>query len=287
LAFFALALILVAAVMHATWNLLAKHAGGGAEFVWLFSVLAAAIYAPFVLAVLIVQRPRIGAIEVIFLVGSALLQMAYFLLLQKGYSLGDLSLVYPLARGTGPLIATIAAIALFGERPSPIAVTGTLLIGGGIWILAGSPLGRRSSGVQSAVVFALLTGATIAAYTLWDKQAVGVLRIPPLLQDWCGTSGQSLLLAPYLLLRRRPQVRAEWRAHRREALGIALLSPLAYLLVLIALTFTAVSYVAPAREISILFGTVMGTRLLAEGHGRRRLVGAGTMVLGIAALVAR
>ena len=283
--FFALALILVAAVMHATWNLLAKHAGGGAEFIWLFSVLAAAIYAPFVLAVLIVQRPRIGAIEVIFLVGSALLQMAYFLLLQKGYSLGDLSLVYPLARGTGPLIATIAAIVLFGERPSPIAVAGTLLIGGGIWILADNPLGRRRPGNQGAVVFALLTGATIAAYTLWDKQAVGVLRIPPLLQDWCGTSGQSLLLAPYVL-RRRPQVRAEWRAHRREALGIAVLSPLAYLLVLIALTFTAVSYVAPAREISILFGTVMGTRLLAEGHGRRRLVGAGAMVLGIGALVA-
>ena len=79
-------------------------------------------------------------------------------------------------------------------------------------------------------------------------------------------------------------VRAEWQAHRREALVVAVLSPLAYILVLTALVFTPVSYVAPAREIGILIGVIFGARLLAEGHARRRLLAAGAMVLGIVAL---
>jgi drug/metabolite transporter (DMT)-like permease len=279
----ALGLVLGAAFIHATWNLLAKRVGGGPAFVWLFGSVSSLLYAPLAAAVVFVVRPHIGAVQLIFIVGTAVLHLVYFLLLQGGYRLGDLSLVYPLARGTGPMLSSAAAIVFFGEHPTPIALVGTLLVGTGIFLLAGNPAALRGVGARRAVGFALLTGATIAAYTLWDKRAVSVLGIPPLLLDWGSNLGRTLLVAP-VALARFDAVRAVWRAHRREVILVALLTPMAYILVLTALVFTPVSYVAPAREISILVGTVMGARLLAEGDARRRMFAAGAMVLGVAAL---
>ena len=280
---FALALVLAAAFMHATWNLLAKRAGGGPAFVWLCGALSSALYAPLVAALLLIQRPRLGALGLLFVCGSAVLHLAYFLMLQQGYRTGDLSLVYPLARGTGPLLSTAAAIAFFGERPTPLAIGGALLIAGGVFVLGGGTSTLRDASARRGSAFALLTGTLIAAYTLWDKRAVSVLLIPPLLLDWGANLGRAMLLTPFAL-RQWDKVRVEWWLHRREAFGVAVLTPLAYILVLTALVFTPVSYIAPAREISILIGTLLGTRLLAEGDAGRRLAAAGAMVLGVVAL---
>jgi drug/metabolite transporter (DMT)-like permease len=133
------------------------------------------------------------------------------------------------------------------------------------------------------MAYALITGTLIAAYTLWDKQAVSTFAVSPVLLDWGQNLGRTVLLTP-LALRQWENTRKEWRTHRVEAVGVALLVPLSYILVLTAMQFTPVSYVAPAREISILIGTAMGTRLLAEGDVSRRLLGACAMVLGVVAL---
>ena len=218
-----------------------------------------------------------------FMAGSAVLHTAYFVLLNEGYRAGDLSLVYPLARGTGPLLSSIAAILLLGERPSALAIAGGLLIVLGVVLLTANPEKLRAKGAQQAVIYALVTGTFIAAYTLWDKQAVSKFAVAPVLLDWGANLGRSLLLTPFAV-RHWEHTRNEWRIHRFEAVGVALLVPLSYILVLTAMQFTPVSYVAPAREISILIGTAMGTRLLAEGDVRRRLVAASAMVLGVVAL---
>jgi drug/metabolite transporter (DMT)-like permease len=281
---FALVLVLAAATFHATWNLLAKRAGdGGALFVWLFSFLAMLIYAPLAVAVVLLERPGFGVEEFVFMFGSGVLHLGYFVLLQRGYAVGDLSLVYPLARGTGPLLATAAAIVLLGERPGIVALLGIGLITVGVLLLTTEPGSIRKAGWGAGVAYGLLTGAFIAAYTIWDKHAVSALLIPPLLQSWATTTVTTGLLTP-LAVRQRGKVLAMWRAHKTEALGVAVLSPLSYILVLTALVFTPVSYVAPAREVSILIGAVMGARLLAEGDVWRRITAAGVMVLGITAL---
>jgi drug/metabolite transporter (DMT)-like permease len=280
----ATALVLAAAVGHATWNLFAKRAGGGAAFIWLADLLSTALYAPLVVAILVAQRPHLGLLELGFMGGSAVLHLGYFLLLLSGYRAGDLSMVYPLARGTGPVLSTAAAIVIFGERPGPLALVGALLIASGVFMLTGGPRALAASGARRAVGYGLLTGAFIAAYTLWDKQGVGVILIPPVLMYYGSTVGRVALLAPYVL-HRRGEAEREWRTHRREAVGVALLAPLSYILVLTALVFTPVSYIAPAREISILIGAALGTRLLAEGGTRRRMTAAGAMVLGVLALV--
>src|SRR5829696_3500443 len=96
--FFALGLVLVAAVFHATWNLLAKWVGdGGAVFVWLFGLCSLAIYAPLAAIVMLVSAPHLEPVQFVFMFGSGVLHLGYFVLLQRGYAVGDLSVVYPLA----------------------------------------------------------------------------------------------------------------------------------------------------------------------------------------------
>ena len=279
----ALTLILAAAVIHATWNLLNKQASGHPTFTWLVAVLSAIFYAPVTITIIEIWQLPIGSVEVGMMAGSAALHTAYFVLLNQGYRAGDLSLVYPLARGTGPLLSTIAAILFLGERPSPVALIGVSLIIGGVLILTGNLAQLRRSENRAAVGYALITGLFIAAYTLWDKQAVSRLAIAPIVLDWGANVGRSLLLTPYALKYSDDAVN-EWRVHKFEAIAIAILIPLSYILVLTAMQFTPVSYVAPAREISILIGTVMGARLLAEADAPRRLGAAGAMVLGVVAL---
>ena len=285
----ALGLILAAAAVHATWNLLVKRVGGGAPFVWLFGALSALLYAPLAVAALLIQRPRLGAVEVGFMLGSAVLHIGYYALLQRGYRTGDFSLVYPLARGTGPALATAGAIILFGERPSPLALAGAAVVIGAVFVLAGgrgggdAAGGGRSRAIAPGVVAGLLTGVVIAAYTLWDSHAVSVLLVPPLILDWGTSLSRAVLLAP-VAVRRWSDVRHHWRHQRRETLAVAALNPLSYILVLTALVAAPVSAIAPAREISILVGAALGARLLGEGDARRRLAAAGAMVLGVIAI---
>jgi drug/metabolite transporter (DMT)-like permease len=282
----AVGLILTAAFLHATWNLLIKRTRGGrGPFLWLTCVVSGVIYAPVAAWILVAQRPHLGVIQVAFIAGSAVLHLGYFTLLTHGYRLGDLSLVYPLARGTGPALSTVTAIAFFGERPTVLAMMGAGLVVGGVFVLSSGPrpVGRPSVDTRRAVAYGLLTGAVIACYTLWDKRAVSTLMIPPLLLDWGSNFGRLAFLTP-VAVRRWADVQAHWRAHRLEVVGTGVLAPLAYILVLTALVFTPVSYVAPAREVSILIGTLMGTRLLAEGDGVRRLSGAIAIAAGVMAL---
>lgn len=279
----ALVLILAAAFIHATWNLLNKRASGHATFTWVVAILSAMFYAPVAVAVVIFWQTQIGWFEIGLMAGSAALHTGYFVLLNEGYRAGDLSLVYPLARGTGPLLSSIAAIIFLGERPSPTALAGALLIIVGVVVLSSNPAKLRQTGAQRAIGFALITGTFIAAYTLWDKQAVSRFALSPLLLDWGANLGRAILLTPFALGNWQ-HTRIEWRDHRSEAIGVAVLAPLSYILVLTAMRFTPVSYVAPAREISILIGTAMGTRLLAEGDVHRRLAAACAMVLGVVAL---
>lgn len=279
----ALALVLAAASIHATWNYLLKRSGGGTVFVWWFAALSAAIYAPLAIGVVWWTRPALGWPHFAFMLASAFLHTGYYMLLDRGYRYGDLSLVYPLARGSGPLITVACAILLLGERPSVTAIAGALLVCGGAVLLTGSLRQLKARGSLPAVGFALLTGCMIASYTVVDKLAVAAYLIPPLLQDWAANLGRVALMTP-MALRARSELMPTWRRARNSIIAVAVLCPLSYILVLTAMSFTPVSYVAPAREISILVATAMGTRLLAEGDAARRSVAALTMVMGVVCL---
>jgi drug/metabolite transporter (DMT)-like permease len=241
----ALILIFIAAIAHASWNLFTKQASasGAASFVWLMSAAATVIYLPVVVVSVIASPPRLTALCWVFMAGTGLLQAGYFLFLQSGYRLGDLSLVYPVGRGTGALLAALAGITLLGERPGPAGIAGILLIVAGLVIL-GIPVASASKAVTGkAITFALITGVFIAAYTLWDKYAVSTLKIPSLVQGYASLPVMALVLTPFAL-RGSGRTARVWQTYRRQVLGAAVLSPLAYILVLTALSFTAVSAVS-------------------------------------------
>lgn len=278
----ALALVLAAAVLHATWNLAIKGVTADrVTFIWVYVVTTVVCWVPVAVVWVVAtgETPRW-----VWLLGAAvtgLLHVAYQLALQRGYAEGDLNLVYPLARGTGPLITFVVAVTVLGQRPGVVAGLGVLAIVLGVLLIALGP-SLRGAGVRAGVMLGVVTGAAIAAYTLWDNFSVNRLDVPPLPYFVLGTVLQLPWLTVLLATRRTPVSVAEvWRATRGPAIVVALLSPLAYILVLRALQLAPVALVAPARETAIVIGALYGWLVLREPHPARRLVGAVVVLAGI------
>ena len=282
---YALGLIVSAAILHAGWNYLLKKCGGGIGVLTLSAIVATVALTPFSLFLIFVNQFAFTPTMIGVIIGSGVLHMIYFLLLDRAYrSGGELSVVYPLARATGPLITILVATLIFGEHMSAVALAGAILIGISALVLTGNPAKLLRKDTSAGVGFALLCGCMIASYTLWDKQAVAVLLIPPVVFDWGANLSRIVMMAPMAMKREPGAISRAWRDHRNTVIAIGLLSPLSYILVLTAMVFTPVSYVAPARELSILFAALLGAHALKEGDATRRTIAALGMVLGIAGL---
>ena len=274
--------VLLAALCHAIWNLSAKRAANSRHFVWLYSAVSLLLWAPAVLYALSQPHAPYGMPQYLALGGTAVLHLLYSQSLQAGYRVADLSLVYPVARGSGPLLSFVGATLLFGERPGPLALAGLLLIIAGIVLIADLHHALRRSALPG-LMWGALTGACIASYTLNDGWAVRVLGISPFLIDFSGNSFRAIALSRQALSDRSDLVR-EWRAYRRPVLTVAVLGPLGYLLVLFAMRRAPISHVAPARELATLVGTWFGARLLGELAAAHRPAGALCIVAGVASL---
>jgi drug/metabolite transporter (DMT)-like permease len=281
----ALVLVLIAAGLHATWNLCAKRAGGGLPFVWAVGAIICSLYVPVVIGYCWWKPPTLGLTDLMWILGSGVLKTGYSLFLQRAYRSGDFSLIYPLARGTGPLLSTLAAIVLLGERPTGMALAGGLVIISAIFFLTnGAKLFHQDRAhLRIAFRYGLVSGLFIAAYTIWDRHGVHERAIPPILYD-AGTAFVVLGLVTPFAVRRWSEVAQHWREHQVYLWGMALLSPAAYVLVLTAMSFTPVSYVAPAREVSIVIGAFIGRHVLKEAEGQRRIWAAIAMAAGVIAL---
>lgn len=281
----ALALVLASAVVHAVWNLWAKelpHGRRDGTLMWMLTAISAVAYAPVAAWVIVRTGWRPDARALAIVAASGAIHVAYFLLLLRGYRAGDLSLVYPVARGTGPLLASVAAIVLLGETPTPLSLAGLALIVTGILVLTLRPASEDARR-GLALRYGLAVGVLIATYTLWDGWSVQRVLVPPIVFYWGGEVTRVLLFTPAALAD-RDGVATLWREQRPRVLGIALLSPLSYMLVLLAMRIGAISHVAPAREIGILVGAWLGGRVLGEGERHRRLLASAAFAAGVLAL---
>jgi drug/metabolite transporter (DMT)-like permease len=286
----AFALILLAGVIHAGWNVVAKKANGDASFALQTSVLNTILWAPVGFALGWTQVPGWGVAQWSLVVISGVLHVFYFVVLLRGYRQSDLTVVYPLARGSGPLLSSLVAIVFLGERITPAGLAGIAAVVFGVFLIAGGP--RLFRGVRDAthrrrtiagVRYGVLTGIFIASYTVADGYAVKMLAMSPILLDYASNFVRIALLAPVGL--RDPAATARiWRAQWRHALVIALVSPIAYVLVLYAMQIAPISHVAPAREVSMLFAALLGGHLLREGDRLLRLMGAACIAAGVVAL---
>jgi drug/metabolite transporter (DMT)-like permease len=283
----ALLLVIVAAVCHASWNLLAKRAANvGPVFIFAYAICSTILYAPWVIWILVFEQhdwswAMLGCILI-----SGILHLAYSLSLQRGYQVADLSVVYPVSRGTGPFLSTLGAIIFLHEPATLLGLGGMLCVVAGVLMIATQGQIRRLLQPEAmiGVRWGALVGLLIAAYTLVDAYGVKTLAIAPVLYDWASTASKTLMLLP----RMARQPKRSWEAMRGFwplAWTIGLLSPLGYILVLYALRDGApVSLVAPAREMSMLLVTLGGFYILREPVGWGRLVGCGFIACGVVML---
>jgi drug/metabolite transporter (DMT)-like permease len=254
----ALALVLAAALLHAVWNIVAKRSGGDSRFALIGSLQLVVLWAPVGLWFGWDAVPQWSWREWGCVLASAVVHLAYFNTLLRGYRVSDLTVVYPVARGTGPLLSASGAVLLFGEHLGVVGTAGVAGIALGVFLIAG--------------------------YTLVDGYAVKVLLVSPILVDYVG----NVLRLPFLLpiaWRDPAGLREAWHTQWKHALAVAVLGPVAYVMVLYAVTMAPLSHVAPAREVSMLFAALIGGRLLGETDRGLRLAGAACIALGVVALV--
>jgi len=286
----ALALVVLAGLIHASWNIAAKKAGGDARFAFFTSVVLMLVWAPVGLWAAWGVLPGWGWIEWSLVALSGVLHVLYYVVLLRGYRKADLTVVYPLARGSGPLLSSMVAIVLLGEQISALGLAGIVGVVGGVFLIAGGPGLLRAAHdpaqrqrVHKGMVYGLLTGAFIASYTVVDGYAVKFLLMSPILIDYLGNFVRLALLAP-AVLRDRPAARLLWQQQWKYALLVGTISPVSYVLVLYAMQVAPLSHVAPAREVSMLFAALIGGHLLGEGDRLQRAFGAALIALGVMAL---
>lgn len=286
----ALTLVLTAAVCHALWNLVAKRSGGGPHFALIGALLVTVFWAPVAVWFGVQSVAAWGWVQWGVLAASAVVHLLYFNSLLLGYRAADLSVVYPVARGSGPLLASLGAVLLLGESLSLLSASGALAVVCGVFLVAGGPaLWRQAHDpaqrrrVRQGIAWGALTGIFIAGYTVIDGYAVKVLLLAPVLVDYVGNVLRVPMMLPVAMHDRAGFVRA-WRAQWRAALVVAVLGPLSYVMVLYAVRMAPLSHVAPAREVSMLFAALLGGTLLGEGDRALRLLGAACIAAGVVAL---
>lgn len=286
----AFALIILAGVIHASWNIAAKKANGDARFAFQSGVFLMVVWAPLGVALGWQVVPTWSTTEWAFVVLSGVLHVVYYVVLLRGYRKSDLTVVYPLARGSGPLISSLFAILFLGEHISLTGLAGIFGVVLGVFLVAGGPRLWRATHdaaqrerVHKGIRYGVLTGMFIAAYTVTDSYAVKWLAMSPILLDYFGNFVRVLLLVPAALQDRAETARL-WRLQWKYALLVAAISPISYVLVLYAVQQAPISHVAPAREVSMLFAALIGGHLLREGDRLLRLVGAGFIAAGVIAL---
>ncbi len=281
---YVLFLVLSAAVLHAVWNLISKKANGKAPFVWLMYIGSTVVYLP-LLVYHIASNEQFEFSEPMlwFSLSSAILHIAYFLILQKGYRKADLSVVYPLARGSGPLLSSMAAIVVLKETFGYHIALGLALILAGVLVITGLSFKKGDKKIQAGIFWGSLTGLFIALYTLNDAIAIKNYQLSPLQLTFSSNAFSILLLIP-LLIGKTEEIKNDWIEHKWSILAIAILSPAAYILVLEALKLAPLTIIAPARETSILIGVFMGSKALNETDGKRRIIASALILCGIVAL---
>lgn len=274
----ALALVLFAAVLHASWNFVSKKSGGGSSFVLLYETFAFLIYMPLLY---LVDFKRLLSLPLelwLLIILSAVLHVIYTIVLQTGYRKADYSVVYPTARGTGPAFTVLVAVFLFGEKLAPLGFAGIVCVLLGIVLLAMPGKDKQlKSSLSEGLFWGVLTGVFIASYSSLDGFAIQLIGLTPLMYYVPGMAVRLLLLGPGILSKKsgresfKEDIKKRWKyAH-----------PAAYLLVLFALLYAPLAYVAPTREVSMMLALFIGAKALHEKVTPLKTAGVLAMMTGV------
>jgi uncharacterized membrane protein len=291
-------LVAVSAVLHVAWNVRLKSAGDPLRTATVGMLAASAGIVPAAVVVWgLAGRPALPAAGIALGVLSGVVEAAYFVLLSAAYRRGDLSVVYPIARGTAPLLAVVIGVGLLGERLGPAGSLGVVgLLAGFLWlqrpwrVLAAAraaPAGQRRGTIDPAILFALATGVTIATYSAIDR--VGTRLIEPVSYAAILTVTCAIVLVLWVTFMAGGAIFGGGREEvRRAAIG-GWLTLAAYLLILTALSVAPLSGVSPLRESATVLAAAWGSVRMGEAADRGevvRRVGASVLIVGGALLLA-
>jgi drug/metabolite transporter (DMT)-like permease len=280
-------LVLVSALLHSAWNFLSKKGNWPLVFFFWVFLWGTLFYLPFFFAFgdfpsfLVHSPPKLWWL-VIF---SGLFETVYFICLIEAYREGDLSLVYPISR-SAPLFTQIWATLFIGEVLSGGGILGIAFVMIGLFVISLKGVPARSADSSSrhfmsrSYLLALSAAVASSIYSVIDK--VGVQILHPVFYLWLINLWMSLYAGVYLLLRGTRSFLSVWRDSKKEILIIAFLQNVGYLLILMAMQMSKVSYVVAFRQVGALFGAVMGIVLLKEGSWRSRIAGVLILTLGLA-----
>ena len=277
-----LILILLAAILHAGWNLLLKQSNEKYIASWWATLVSIICISP-VLFIYPFPKPAIWPYALI----SGALEAAYMITLSSAYYRGDYSLIYPISRGAAPAFLVLWAVLFLHESPSLPGLIGILLIIGGLILVSSSAMwinqqggGRKFSTNFKGVILALLVALLISVYSVIDGAAVK--QTHPVSYIVLVFGAMTLFITPFVFKRHGwAAMVTEWRAHRLRNFAIGCMAILAYLLVLIVYSLSSVSYAGTIREVSVIFAAIAGAWFLGEGFGIPRTIGAIIIFSGI------
>jgi drug/metabolite transporter (DMT)-like permease len=280
--------VLAAAIVHATWNALAH---GIKDQLVAFGLIGAGGAAGAIPLIAISRLPASASWP--YLITSVVIHVFYCLFLMRSYKYGDFGQVYPIARGTSPLVVTVLSAVFIGERPSPTGLAGIVIVSAGLATLAFGGIraaARRKAAAgggtgRSAIAAAVATGLTIAGYTVIDGVGVRTSHSPAGYTGWLMLLQSADILLIAVIVRRRAFIEQPRGLLARGTLA-GLLSVAAYGLVLWAQTRGTLAPIAALRETSVIFGAIIGAVFFHEPFGRTRVLAALTVAAGIILLAA-
>jgi len=275
---YAVCLVLISALMHAFWNIIVKKSLHKDSFLWSTQVISTIIFMPFFLNDLF--KLDLSLWNVLLIIFSFAFQCIYLYLLSKAYSLGDMSQAYPLMRGSAALLIPVVSMIIYKDFITGLGWLGLFLIVIGLLLI--SEIFIKTPDKKNILMISVTggVGLTITGYTIIDK-AIVVFMSPPALLQIYNLAGVVSLAVPAI---RSKKIKQEWKANKWLILICVILGPGSYLIFLWAMKMASLSYIAPIREISIVFGAFLSWLILKEGKGTRRLRLSLVVFLGICIL---
>lgn len=272
----AILLVITSGLIHSTWNLFTKRSLNKNTFLWFCQLAAIIIFLPFALIeIKTVDSFSFIGLMLIFL--SMLFHALYVILLARTYMAGDLSQVYPVMRGTSPLLIPIFGMFMLNEHLKIIGWIGILLIVTGVFLVGDIRSIRNWKNSNIGLILAFLVGCMITTYTIIDK--LTLKHIPPITLNEATNLGNLIALSFFVY--RSGTVRSEWKVNWRTILLGGILAPGGYILFLKAMDLAPISQLAPMREIGTVFGTLFGVLILKETKGISRIIASVLITFGI------
>ena len=264
-------LILFSATLHAIWNFASKKVAGDITTMWLGLIIACTTLTPFILFL----DPAQLYIENVYphIIISGITHAVYFFYLSRAYEHGEISVVYPIARGIGVFGTALLAIFIVGEEISIIGIAGIILIIIGIFAL-----GLKNGHQKKSILFALLVGAMIISYSIVDKIAVGLTN--PIFYIYAFTTLFALFLTPHILIKKRNLIKQKWKENKKFSFIIGIGSIGTYLIILFVFQIAQVNYVVALRESAVAIGAILGFIFLKEKITKRKLAGIIAILVG-------